>query len=81
MKRNKMLPCPFCGKNIDITDPDTLYPSGVGWKFDEILECKSYHHYSEIPKDNWCFQIYCECGCNLYADSKEEVIALWNKRV
>jgi len=27
-----MLPCPFCGKNVDLEDPDTLHPDGLYWR-------------------------------------------------
>ncbi len=76
-----MLPCPFCGSKIDITNPDVLYVSSVGWKYDKKLDCKTYHHYSEIPKEQWCYQLVCICGLELHGDSKEEVIKLWNTRV
>jgi hypothetical protein len=79
------LPCPFCGKSVDLDDSDTLYPSGDGWKFDEDLQTRTYHRYNEVPREQWCYAIHCPiqaggCGAEMPGDSKEEVLAKWNKR-
>lgn len=86
-------PCPFCGMQIDPEDIDTLYPSGTGWidmPFEEV-EGGSYRHYvnafaHEVPKDQWCYKIICNesyggCAAEIHADSKQEAIEKWNKRV
>lgn len=30
-----VLPCPFCGHEVDLTDGDTLYPNGTVWKWEQ----------------------------------------------
>ena len=75
------LSCPFCGSNIDVNDPDVLYPNTVGWKYDSELQCKTYHHYSEVAKDQWCYQIVCNCGAEMHGDTKEDVCFRWNRRL
>lgn len=77
--------CPFCGKAVDLEDPDTLYPSGTGWLYNESLGCRTYHSYREVPKEQWCWTMHCPvtsggCGAEMPGDSKAEVIAAWNKR-
>lgn len=78
------LPCPFCGKEVDITDEDILYPTGAGWKEDDQIG-RTYHPYKDVPYENWCWQIVCSipaggCGAELPGDSKTEVIMKWNRR-
>lgn len=75
-----MLPCPFCGKQVDLTDEDTLYPSGDGWLWDEFLECKTYHSLRDVPQEQWCYLLHCSCGVTMYGDSKQETIENWNRR-
>jgi hypothetical protein len=77
------LPCPFCGKKIDPSDIDTVYPTGSGWKQHEGY--RSYHYYLDVPKEQWCYGIHCVessggCGANISGDSKLEVLAKWNTR-
>lgn len=45
------IPCPFCGMDVDLDDEDTLYPGGTGWLFDEELGMRTYHRFSEVPKE------------------------------
>lgn len=78
-----MKPCPFCGMTC-YPDIDTLYPAGYGWKEDD--EGRYYVTAYEVPKEQWCYKLMCNesyggCGATLYGDSKEEVIAKWNRRV
>ena len=82
------LPCPFCGKpmhdNGDMGE-DTLYPTGIGWKFDEEIGMRSYHRSYEVPEDQRCWGLHCAttyggCGAEMHGDSKEEAIARWNQR-
>lgn len=82
-----MKPCPFCGHNVDMTDPDTLYPSGIGWKEFKNGEdtMQSYHPYCEVPKERWCWDMHCVstsggCGALISGDSREEAIEKWNRR-
>ena len=79
-----MKSCPFCGKVMDADDPDTLYPSGTGWKD----AGDGYRHYVsiyDVPKEQWCYKIVCQehyggCGTEIHGDSIEEVKKKWNKR-
>jgi len=77
-------PCPFCGKPVDLTDEDTLYQSGSGWKFDEDLQMRTYHRINEVPKEQWCYGMHCPepaggCGAEIHGDSKDEALAKWSK--
>jgi hypothetical protein len=81
----KALPCPFCGKEVDFDDADTLYPSGSGWKDDVIEGIRTYHNFRIVPKSQWCWSMHCPtpaggCGCEVSGDSKEEALARWNLR-
>lgn len=75
-----MKTCPFCGKEVDLSDPDTLYPDGIGWLFDEKLGFKTYHNFRDVPKTNWCYQLMCGCGAEMHGDTRQEVIDKWNRR-
>lgn len=82
-----MKPCPFCGNNIDIDDPDTLHKTGTIW-IDGLHDGRSYHHFKTDTKgleNGFCWEINCTtsssgCGVNISADSKQEVIAKWQRR-
>ena len=80
-----MKPCPFCGKEVDLEDEDTLYPNGCGWE-DRTLGFRSYHSFREVPKEQWCWSMHCPvtsggCGAEISGDSKQECIDRWNTRV
>ena len=77
--------CPFCGHKVDLEDPDTLYPNGNGWK---ILSNgrKGYYSFRDVPKEQWCYSLHCVtttggCGVEMSANTKEEAIERWNRRV
>ncbi len=77
------LPCPFCGKAVDLEDHDTLYPSGTGWK--DQGDLRTYHSHREVPKEQWCWGMHCTecsggCGAKITGDSRQEALAKWNKR-
>jgi len=79
------LPCPFCGMAVDLEDPDTLYPSGTGWKFNEELQMRTYHSFREVPPEQWCYGLHCSvqaggCGAEMHGDTKSDTLAAWNKR-
>ena len=80
----QLLYCPFCGKVPDMEDPDTMYPSGTGWKVRDS-GLREYVHLSEVPREQWCFKIVCVetsggCGAEMHGDTKEETIAKWGVR-
>lgn len=78
-------PCPFCGKAVDLDDEDTLYPTGTGWKDDEVEGFRTYHSYREVPKEQWCWGMHCPkpaggCGAEITGDSKDAALAAWSRR-
>jgi hypothetical protein len=80
----KMKPCPFCGHEVDLKAPDTLHPSGTGWKT-RANGFRSYHSFREVPPEQWCYSLQCVttsggCGVRMDADSREEAIEKWNTR-
>lgn len=77
------LPCPFCGKTVDLNNEDTLYPTGTGWKI--FGEYRTYHSFREVPKEQWCWGMHCPtvaggCGAEIHGDSKKEALQKWNTR-
>lgn len=79
------LPCPFCGKAVDLSDPDTLHPSGTGWRFDDGLQMRTYHSFRDVPKEQWCWVMCCPspaggCDAEVTDDSEAEALAAWNRR-
>lgn len=77
-------PCPFCGKEVDPDNEDTLYPNGVGWKL-RPKGYKSYHSFRDVPPEQWCYSMHCPetaggCDAEISGDSAEEAIAKWNRR-
>ncbi len=85
MNNEDIEPCPFCGMKVDLEDPDTLYPNGIGWK-DREEGFRSYHSFREVPPEQWCYSIHCVenaggCGVEMSGDTKEEAIEKWNRRV
>lgn len=79
--------CPFCGmkNNLDI---DTLYPSGTGWKEEQLSDGNTIRYYVsayDVPKEQWCYKVVCNesyggCGAEIHGDSIDEVIDKWNTR-
>lgn len=81
---HELKPCPFCGKAVDITDPDTLHPNGTGWKVHDDGNI-SYHPAWDLPRDQWCWSLHCDattggCGVEMSADTQQTVINKWNRR-
>lgn len=57
-------PCPFCGKDMDINDPDTLHPTNR--MHTEWIIC--------------CVEHACGCGSSMHGDDKYNTILKWNQR-
>jgi hypothetical protein len=79
----ELKPCPFCGRELDITDGDSLYPNGMGCK--DEGEYRSYHKGMEVPKEQWCYAAGCSelsggCGAGVSGDNRQEAIDKWNAR-
>jgi hypothetical protein len=80
------LPCPFCGKAVDLEDGDTLYPT-LFWR-DIGDGLRSYHGIYERKPDepkNFCFTMHCPetaggCGAEITGDSMEGAVLKWNRR-
>lgn len=76
--------CPFCGKRLEESDNDTVYPTGTAWA-DDVDSFRCYVSYKDAPKKQWCYGVTCQvsaggCGANITGDSKKEAISKWNKR-
>lgn len=80
------LPCPFCGKAPDPTDRSTLHPTGIYWRNDAEIGCRTYHSHQERREDDgkcWSFNCLIEsggCGAEIHGDTEEAAIAAWNRR-
>lgn len=81
-----ILPCPFCGKAVDLEDQDTLYPSGTYWRDHKEHGLRTYHSRSTREEgDGVCYGMHCPipaggCGAEIRGDSREEAIAAWSRR-
>jgi hypothetical protein len=79
------LPCPFCGRTPELDNPDTLYPSGTGWKPVQGELYRSYVNFREVPKEQWCYSMNCceccgGCGAEISGDSELDAVTKWNRR-
>lgn len=79
-----MKPCPFCGHEVDMSDPDTIYPNGIGWVIRKN-GLKSYCSALVVPPEQRCYSMFCVttsggCGAQVNADTREECIEKWNTR-
>ena len=77
-------PCPFCGKEVNIEDPDVLYPNGIAWMDDPVL-IRTYHNARALPPSQWCYSMHCPvqaggCGVEMPGDTRQEAIDNWNRR-
>jgi hypothetical protein len=78
--------CPFCGKAPDPSDQDTLHPSGIFWHFDGDIGMAVYVTAVQRQEgDSPCYVMNCVklaggCGAEINGDSKDEVVAAWNRR-
>lgn len=74
--------CPFCGRELGDDLIDVLYPSGTRWS--DSSDEGGVRFYGTSGKGQ-CWQIVCApsaggCGAEMHADSREEVVAKWNRR-
>jgi hypothetical protein len=77
------LPCPFCERQPELENPDTLYPNGVGWKLQRGF--RFYVNFREVPQEQWCYGMHCceccgGCGAEINGDSEAEAVSKWNRR-
>ena len=82
-----LLSCPFCAHMPDLSEPDTLYPTGVFWvdtnEFGRSYFGRTHVLMKNNPKACWgmhCVENLGGCGAQVTADSKEEAIAKWQRR-
>lgn len=81
-----LLPCPLCAKKADLSDEDTLHPSGISWYEDPQDGIRCYVGTRSRPDaTNLCWSMCCPtpaggCGMRVTGDSREEAIAKWNTR-
>lgn len=85
---NEIKPCPYCGHTpLDIMD--FLHPTGQGWRDDDLGEHGLTRHYMRMndPRGvhGQCWELGClvhegGCGATMHGDSRDEVIANWNRR-
>lgn len=80
----QMLSCPFCKHEVDLNDPDTLYPTGMYWREEDGLR-QYVGHRSKIDGDRPMWSMHCNetsggCGCEITAHSKDEAKLKWNTR-
>lgn len=91
MENDKISPCPFCGSELDVNDPDVLHREPFGW-VDKIIGgfmTRQYLHRndplgSEPHGQCWslnCPTIYGGCGVGISGDSREETIQKWERRI
>lgn len=84
MTETTVPPCPFCGREVDLNDPDTLYPTGIVWSETDDGRWYQYRGESGIYSGA-CYVLTCDesaggCSAEIYGDSREEVIAKWSRR-
>jgi len=79
-------PCPFCGKEVNLTEQGTLSLLSIVWRYDPLLGYRTYHKWKDRKfGDTECCTINCDmtrggCGVEITGDTKNEVIELWNTR-
>jgi len=81
----QLKPCPFCGRKADMSDPDTIYPSGTFWRPHEEVGRIYIGPKERLSNDNPCWVINCVeiaggCGASMDGDSIEETVEKWNRR-
>lgn len=90
---DKLLNCPFCGNEMDINDPDVLYPTGdvlvkrpfMGRLKLTWAKLQDFPVGALPPKDQWMYGVHCSehnggCGVSMEGGNAEKVIKKWNTR-
>lgn len=83
----ELLQCPFCGKKPDVSNPDTLYPTGIVWvDKKDVGRVYGTRNQLDYTHGGQCWSINCVtssggCGVEMHGDSKEEAINKWQTRV
>lgn len=67
----KLKNCPFCGSEMDLSDPDCLYPA---------IPAEYNEETGELEFKVWRMCCLGGCGGELLGDSMEECIRRWNIR-
>ena len=70
----KLLPCPFCGFQVDILDEDCIYPA-TRPEYDKETKSMVYKIY-EIN----CYESGGGCSANILGDSPLDCVNKWNTR-
>lgn len=83
MNDSKALPCPFCGKEVDFDDADTIYPNGTCWREEDgERHYVRWIHRREGDENVWgmhCPESAGGCGFEMTGDSKADALATWNR--
>ena len=89
-QNSELLKCPFCGSMLDQHDSDTLHRSGIVWRDVMVGDDLIRQYFRRSPTPPWephgetwelhCNVIYGGCSAQLSGDSREEVIAKWQRR-
>lgn len=80
-QKSELLPCPFCGSTMDITDPDTVYPTGMVYTIDPTTGCRYYSPRHNTIGDGRVFQVSCvKCEATVMGDDFVGAVTAWNRR-
>ncbi len=73
--------CPFCGTKAPDDLIDTLYPSGISFRYVEGIGTTYIPHKQATSEDFKMYKYVCPCcDVEMSGHSPEEVMAKWNRR-